>query len=64
MYYTLPDAQKQLHALLTEVMMEKSGYVINEAIEGADRELTKLKQVKSQVKSIAHPKKADRSQHH
>ena len=63
MYYTLPEAQKQLHVLLTEVMMDESGYVINEAVEGAEREQAKLKQIKSWVESIAHPKKADRSQH-
>ena len=45
MYYTLPEAQKQLHVLLTEVMMDKSGYVINEAIEEAEKELAKLKQI-------------------
>ena len=63
MYYTLPDAQKQLHALLTEVMMDESGYVINEAIEEAEKELAKLKQIKNWVKSIAGPKKANGSQH-
>ena len=44
MYYALPDAHKQLYTLLTEVMMDESGYAINEAIDGAERELAKLKQ--------------------
>ena len=42
-------------------MMDKSGYAINEAIEGAERGLAELKELKSHVdnyKSIAGPKKA------
>ena len=37
--------------------MDESGYVKNEAIEGAEGELAKLKQIKSWVESITHPKK-------
>ena len=60
-YYTLQDAKKHLYALLTEIMMDKIGYIISNAIEGAKRGLNKLKELKSQVdnyKSIAGTKKA------
>ena len=60
-YYTLQDAKKWLYALLTEVMMDKSGYVIHEAIEGAKRGLAELKEIVGHVdnyKSIASTKKA------
>ena len=46
---------------MTEIITDKSGYVIHEAIEGAKRGLAKLKEVKGQVdnyKSIASTKKA------
>ena len=48
-YYTLQDAKKSLYALLTEIIMDESGYVIHEAIEGAKRGLAKLKEIKGQV---------------
>ena len=48
---------------LTEVIMDKLGYVKNEAIEEAEKELAKLKQIKNWVKSIAGSKKANGSQH-
>ena len=47
-YFTLQDAKKQLYALLTEIIMDESGYIIHEAI--------KLEEIKGQVdnyKSIA-----------
>ena len=62
MYYTLLEAQKHLYVLLTEVMMHEPGYVISEAIEETEKELAKLKQIKSWVKIIAGSKKANRSQ--
>ena len=63
MYYALPDAHQQLYTLLTEVMMDESEHTINKAIEETERELAKLKQISSRVESIAHPMKANRSQH-
>ena len=63
MYYALPDAYKQLYTLLTEVMVDESEHTINKAIEGTERELAKLKQIRSRVENIAHPMKANRSQH-
>ena len=62
-YYTLQDAKKWLHALLTKVMMDGSEYVIDKTIERAERELANLKQLKSQAKSIADPKQANRNHH-
>ena len=62
MYYALPDAHQQLYTLLTEVMMDESEHTINKAIEETERELAKLKQLSTQVESIAHPMKANRSQ--
>ena len=47
MYYALPDAHKQLYTLLTEVMMDESEHTINKAIEETERELAKLKQIRS-----------------
>ena len=61
-YYALPDAHKQLYTLLTEVMVDDSEHTINKAIEGTERELAKLKQIRGQVESTAHPIKAKRSQ--
>ena len=63
MYYALPDAHQQLYTLLTEVMMDESEHTLNQAIEETERELAKLKQIRSRVESIAHPMKANRSQH-
>ena len=60
-YYTLQDAKKQLHALLTKFMMNKSECSINKARERAERGLAELKEMKSQVdncKGIASTKKA------
>ena len=62
-YHTLQDAQKQLHAILTEVMVNKSGYVIDKAIERAERKLAKLKELRNQVSSIAGPKQTNRNQY-
>ena len=42
-------------------MMDESEYVIDKTIERAERELAKLKQLKSQVNSIADPKQANRN---
>ena len=36
-YYSLQKAKYQLYALLTEIMMDKAGYVIDHAIEGSKR---------------------------
>ena len=41
--------KEQLYALLTKVMMNKSEYAINEAIKWAERELSELKEMKSQT---------------
>ena len=62
-YYTLQDAKKQLHDLVTKVMMNESEYVIDKTIETPERELTNLKQMKSQVNSLADPKQANRNCH-
>ena len=51
------------YTLWTEVMMNESEHTINKAIEETERELAKLKQISSRVESIAHPMKANRSQH-
>ena len=43
--------------------MDEAGYVIDQAIEGSKRKMTKLRKVRSQVdkyKSIASDKKADK----
>ena len=47
MNYALPDAHKQLYTLLTEVIMDESEYTINKAIKETERELAKLKQIRS-----------------
>ena len=39
-YHTLQDVKKQLYAILTEVMVEKSGYVLDKLIERTKRKLT------------------------
>ena len=60
-YYTLQEAKNQLYALLTEIMMNEAGYVIDQAIEGSKRGIAELKEVRSQVdnyKSIVNTKKA------
>ena len=60
-YYTLQDAKNWLYALLTEVMMDKTGYIISNDIERAKRGLTELKELKRQVdnyNSIVGTKKA------
>ena len=43
-------------------MMEESEHTLNKAIEETERELAKLKQIRSRVESIAHLMKANRSQ--
>ena len=43
--------------------MDESEDVIGETIERSERELTNLKQLKSQVNSIADPKQANRNHH-
>ena len=60
-YYTLQDAKKWLHDLLTKVMMDKSEHVIDKTIEKAERELANLKQLKSQGNSIADQRQANRN---
>ena len=59
-YYTLQEAKNQLYALLTEIMMNEAGYVIDQAIEGSKRDMTRPRRVRSQVDkytSIASAKK-------
>ena len=52
--------QKSNKPFLTEFMVDKSGYVIDKAIERAERKLTKLKQLRNQVSSIADPKQTNK----
>ena len=52
--------KKQLYALLTKIIMDKSGYIINEAIGKAKGRLAELEEMEGQVnnyKSIAGTKK-------
>ena len=56
-YHTLQDAKKQLHAILTKVMVDKSGYVIDKSIERTERKLTKLKQLKIRITASQTPSK-------
>ena len=62
-YHTLQDAKKQLNAILTEVMVDKSRNVIDKAIERTERKITKLKQLKNQNNSIAYPKQTSKNKH-
>ena len=62
-YHTLQDAKKQLNAILTKVMVEKSEYVINKSIERSERKLAKLKQLKSQINSITNHKQTSNNLH-
>ena len=61
-HYTLQEARNQLHILLTDIMMDDTGYIIDKVIDEAKKELAKLRKISGQVdnhKSIASSKEAN-----
>ena len=50
-YYTLQDAKMKLYALLTEILMDESGYIIHDAIRRAKRRLSELEEKEGQINS-------------
>ena len=59
-YHTLQEAKQQLYVLLTDIIMDESGYLISEAIRKAKvrlAELDKMEDRASKYKSITGIKK-------
>ena len=62
-HYTLQEARNQLHILLTDIMMDDAGYIIDKVMDEAKKELAKLRKISRQVdnyKSIASSKEANK----
>ena len=60
---TLQEARNQLHILLTNIMMDDTGYIIDKVLDEAKKELAKLRKISRQVdnyKSIASPKESNK----
>ena len=63
-HHTLQEAKDQLHALLTDIMMDDVGYILDKSINESKKEMAKLRKARSQIdnqKKIASPKKANLS---
>ena len=59
-YYTLQEAIDQLHSLLTDIMLDEAGYILDEIIDDSKREMAHLKKIKIRLdnyNSVASSKK-------
>ena len=59
-HYTLQEAKDQLHSLLTDIMMDDAGYILDKTINESKKEMAHLKKIKIRLdhyKSIASSKK-------
>ena len=45
-YYTLQEAIDQLHSLLTDIMLDEAGYILDETIDESKRVIAHLKKIK------------------
>ena len=45
-YYTLQEAKDQLQSLLTEIMMNDAGYILDKTIHESKKEMAQLKKIK------------------
>ena len=62
-HHTLQEAKNQLHALLTDVMMDDTGYILDKTIDESKKEMAKLRRISRQIdnhKRIASSKKANK----
>ena len=48
-HHTLPEVKNQLHALLSDVMMDDTGYILDKSIYESKKEMAKLRIVSSQI---------------
>ena len=62
--HTLQDAKDQLSPILAKVITDRSEYVIDKSIERTERNLAKLKQLKSQINSIMNHKQTSKNLHY
>ena len=42
-HYTLQEARNQLHILLTDIIMDNAGYIIDKVMDEAKKEMAKLR---------------------
>ena len=62
-HHTLLEAKIQLHALLTNVMMDDAGYILDKTLDELKKEMTKLRKTSSWIetqKRVASSKKASK----
>ena len=62
-HHTLQEVKDQLHALLTDIMMNDIGYILDKSINESKKEMAKLRKARSQIdnqKKIASSKKANK----
>ena len=45
-HYTLQEAKDQLQSLLTEIMMNDAGYILDKTIHESKKEMAQLKKIK------------------
>ena len=50
-YHTLQEAKNQLHALLTNVMMDDAGYILDKTLDELKKEMTKLRKISSWIEN-------------
>ena len=61
--HNFQDAKDQLSPILAKVITDRSEYVIDKSIERTERNLAKLKQLKSQIDSIMNHKQTSKNLH-
>ena len=61
--HTPQDAKDQLSPILAKVITDRSEYVIDKSIERTERNLAKLKQLKSQISNIKDHKQTSKNLH-
>ena len=62
-HHTLQEAKDQLNAILTDIMMDDVGYILDKSINESKKEMAKLRKARSQIdnqKKIASSKKANK----
>ena len=48
-YHTLHEAKNQLHALLTNVMMDNAWYILDKTLDKLKKEMAKLRKISNQI---------------
>ena len=61
--HNLQDVKDQLSPILAKVITDRSESIIDKSIERTERNLAKLKQLKSQINSIKNHKQTSKSHH-